>query len=187
MFRIFLSILFFSFSLHIQASSRWTLHKIPGAYCGDGSEYHVYVTKGHSRKVAVGFEGGGACWNYSTCFGPMKLTSLSLSKSNPVNDGILSPESPINDFMVLYIPYCTGDVHTGQHLARYSGKTVNHFGKENVERVIEYVTQQNIIKWESLQNIMVYGHSAGAIGALLHVATIDPLVTNAESKILTHR
>jgi hypothetical protein len=101
------------------ASRNWERIPIPGAMCGDGNEYALQVSRGDPNKIAFEFMGGGACWSFSTCFGPTPLTII---HELPVILGLggfksHSPaKSPVADYTMVYFPYCTGDVHIGDHV-----------------------------------------------------------------------
>ena len=55
----------------LQADARqWKKVMIPGAQCGSGAPYAVWIDKKSKSKLAIEFMGGGACWSAATCFGP---------------------------------------------------------------------------------------------------------------------
>src|SRR5438552_1818275 len=57
----------------------WQKVEMPGAQCGNGSQYKFFVHKTSSPNVMFFFEGGGACWDYDTCSGRAGI----LGASNP--------------------------------------------------------------------------------------------------------
>jgi hypothetical protein len=50
------------------ASREWRKIEVPGAVCGDGQGYSIFVSPGNPRKIAFDVMGGGACWSASTCY-----------------------------------------------------------------------------------------------------------------------
>ena len=96
----------------------WVKYQVPGAVCGNGDAYNIFIRKGNPQKLAFGFSGGGACWNYNTCFGPIPYTSLQPTENVNLEEGIFTPDlkkSALGDFTQIYFPYCTGDVFLGTH------------------------------------------------------------------------
>src|SRR5262245_50801393 len=47
----------------------WEKVELPGTYCGDGSQYKLFVHRTASPNLVFYLEGGGACWDYDTCSG----------------------------------------------------------------------------------------------------------------------
>jgi hypothetical protein len=48
----------------------WTRIKIPGAKCGDGRDYEIFIDKKSESNWIFEFTPGGVCWSASTCYGP---------------------------------------------------------------------------------------------------------------------
>lgn len=117
----------------------------PGcAFAGD--DYSFYFKKGKSDKLVILFNGGGACWNSTTCLAsltspsPSYVPSDDLPSNDPMlRDGILSlsnPDNPYKDWSIAFLPYCTGDIHFGSKDTVYptgptSGQTIRHHGFDN--------------------------------------------------------
>ncbi len=117
----------------------------PGcAFAGD--DYSFYFKKGKSDKLAILFNGGGACWNSTTCLAslnspaPSYVPSDEFANSNPLlQDGMLNlsnPDNPYKDWNIAFLPYCTGDIHFGSKDTLYptgpsSGQTIRHRGFDN--------------------------------------------------------
>ena len=135
----------------------WQTVELPtatGASCSDGSPYRFFVNRTpFSNKTVVVFEGGGACWDQDSC-----TTSSLLGASNPNGIPTDYMSSPIAQLMtpmtsrlsllgtvqtqqwnIVYMPYCTGDVHTGNKVGVYSEidpdnpKVYHHRGALNTE------------------------------------------------------
>ena len=41
--------------------------------CSDGSDYWIYSKKGNSDNLIIHFQGGGACWDDTSCTSPLAL------------------------------------------------------------------------------------------------------------------
>jgi hypothetical protein len=100
------------------------------------------------------------------------------------NDGIGdvdNPANPFRDWSFVYIPYCTGDVHSGANdyaypddlgfhlIPDFNQWTIRHRGKVNFRVVLQWI-QDNFTT--APDKIFVTGSSAGAYGALLNFADI---------------
>ncbi len=117
----------------------------PGcAFAGD--DYSFYFKKGKSDKLVILFNGGGACWNSTTCLAslnspaPSYVPSDEYPNSDPtLQDGILNlanPDNPYKDWSIAFLPYCTGDIHFGSKDTVYPAgpgltQTIRHHGFDN--------------------------------------------------------
>ena len=145
--------------------------------CSDGSDYWIYTKKGNSQNLIIHFQGGGACWDDASCTSPFILnpkTGFYFPKINEwlfkafFSHGILKNDldiNPFKDWNIVFIPYCTGDLHIGNTENRYIDddgkmKIVNHNGRNNVMKALEWaksnVTDNN--------KILISGESAGGVG-----------------------
>ena len=145
---------------------------IPGAACGDGTQYNVYIRRGSASKVLMHFEGGGACWNKGTCFGKVRFTAL--EDSPGINGttylGNHIGENPFQEYTYVYMPYCTGDMHGGKHIATYGkNKQVHHVGRHNVTRALAYIEENDKQLISRADNLVIYGESAGALGVMFNL------------------
>lgn len=166
----------------------WNAIEIPGAKCGNGSTYKVWVhKKENTTKLAIELMGGGACWSKETCFGTklrawifplLAFPKLSVFSSE-------DPElSPAYDASMIYFPYCTGDVHVGDHVANYQGHLIYHWGKRNVELSLKYLQENHIINFNEVSHLMVYGGSAGALGGLAHAKLFASYIPKQATKTM---
>ncbi|MGZ6309473.1 MAG: pectin acetylesterase-family hydrolase [Bdellovibrionota bacterium] len=176
----------FSFSPAFAGGGRaWKSIAIDGAFCGDGSAYHVFVSPGDPHRVAVDLMGGGACWSFDSCLGPDPHAWIHSVPRVLESGGLVSedPEvSPVAGFTMVYFPYCTGDVHVGAHVARYGLTSVHHEGRTNVERALAQLVSAGVLDPPGVQEFVMYGASAGAIGALFHVFTMEAIFGGARLK-----
>lgn len=166
-------------------SYAWREVQLPGTVCGDGSPYRFYFYSSGSPNLLFFFEGGGACWDYDTCSG--RAGVLGAAHPNGIPAGYISsfqpkyvspivngadPGIPLRSrkdlvtkgWSIVYMPYCTGDVHIGNNVATYvdpSGQqpplTWRHAGYTNTLAAIDYVKSQV----PAPQKLLVSGFSAG--------------------------
>jgi hypothetical protein len=167
---------------------QWEKILVPGGVCADGNPYHIFVSPKNPAKVTFDFMGGGACWNTATCYGPTPLT-LAHPLPFPIEfEGFESDNpahSPASDQTIVYFPYCTGDNHAGAHTATYfPNMKVHHKGKLNFEASLKLISEKKIIDFDIVEKFTMYGSSAGALGALMHTATVEPLLKPETDKIV---
>ncbi|MEY4354094.1 MAG: hypothetical protein RLZZ609_2335 [Cyanobacteriota bacterium] len=172
------------------------------------STYSYYFRKGTADGLVVFFNGGGACWNSATCSKPRLAgdkaffsgkddqTMVGVYKAEllpgdgPARMGGLldrtNPQNPVRDWSMLFVPYCTGDVHSGSATATYTfpdtGKpfTIEHRGWDNMQVILPWL-RANAPKPSRL---LVSGSSAGAYGAATHFTALRTLYPNARAVYL---
>ena len=159
----------------------WVKIEPPGVVCGNNSQYKIFANfSAKSDNLVVVFEPGGACWDYDSCTGKNGVRGA----ANP--DGlkddhwkfaqIISPflsrfdeTSPTLDWNMVYIPYCTGDVHTGNKVATYASAgspdvTFHHDGHAAVQKVVSWLDES----FTHVPKLLVTGCSAGGVGAAVN-------------------
>ncbi|MGA7756890.1 MAG: pectin acetylesterase-family hydrolase [Ilumatobacteraceae bacterium] len=143
----------------------WT--SIPGGddcRCSDGSPFEIWERPADPTKVMLYFEGGGACFSAATCvpFIPTYTRNLELGVA-PDRGGVFdetNPENPIADYSIVYVPYCTGDVHLGDSVTEYSDTvTVDHNGFPNADKGLQTV----LANYPDVEQLLVAGSSGGSI------------------------
>lgn len=194
-------------------------------YPGTDSKFSFWTKPGKSKNLAVFFEGGGACWDNLTCTFPIDDAVAQLNttpgvpaaaqipqffvpaidaNTNPANyDGIFkadNPKNPIKDWTMVYIPYCTGDLHTGSTTKNYfsaraavrqsplaaalpplpTAFPIEHRGFDNFMVVLDWM-KKNVDK---PKNVLVTGTSAGGYGATANFPWIERTFRNAHTYVL---
>ena len=161
------------------AYDEWVKIELPDTYCSDGSQYKFFVNWHEGADdVMINFEPGGACWDYESCSGDFGL----LGAANP--DGIPddhmttwsifsplvrrdSPQNPMREWNMVFLPYCTGDVHTGSKVSEYLSPdgtqtlTYRHVGHDNMLKVSEWLGWQ----FPGTDQMLAGGCSAGGAGS----------------------
>lgn len=166
------------------AGKTFTYNPTCSARPGADSTFAFFVRPGTSGKLLVNFMGGGACWHSHNCLGDSStLTYISeLGALNMATLQIAQPQvamgildnanaaNPFKDDTVVFIPYCTGDIHWGQQNKSYAdpvtGATheIRHRGFENFLSVLAYLKQY--YPPAQTQSVFVIGQSAGGYGAI---------------------
>lgn len=175
-----------SLTFQVAHARKWKKVAIPGAKCGDGMPYKVFVDLKSKSKLALEFMGGGACWSTATCYGPNLRAWVHPLPRIPNFSTLTTGKSFLNNHSLVYFPYCTADVFAGRHVAKYGlGAKVHHKGFSNVEKALEYLSTTKKINFEKVDDVTLYGASAGAIASLIHSKTINPyLRTDIKKTIL---
>ena len=162
-----------------------------GAVCGNGSPYKFFVNRvANTRNTIVYMEGGGACWDYASCTGqtgirgarnPNGIADDYMSLLNP-GASLVSPfvtrVSPFEavktqNWNMVYVPYCTGDIYSGDRVAVYADPTNanpplvwHHNGVRNTRAVISWL-KDNLPRPTQMLST---GCSAGGAGSLTNYA-----------------
>ncbi len=170
---LFLALPLVLFGQAANASKRvWQEINIPGAYCGNGQPYAVFYSPGSEETaLAVVLQGGGVCWDGPTCY--TRITSdIWKDKKVKEHEGLMSADPAVSSLAktpILYLPYCTGDIFSGEYVRWYTQQfPVFHFGRHNLKRSFEFLNQQGVLKIPKRERLVLYGYSAGALGLLMN-------------------
>jgi len=151
------------------------------------SQFYFFAKGGSANKLVVYFEGGGACWKTLNCiYESTTNTGVGATLETLAGrDGIAdfdNEDNPFRDWNIVYIPYCTGDVHAGANdydypddlgfhlLPEFNHWKIRHRGKVNFRVVLKWIQDTFTA---SPDKIFVTGSSAGAYGALLNFPDIQ--------------
>ncbi|MFO0584237.1 MAG: pectin acetylesterase-family hydrolase [Anaeromyxobacter sp.] len=156
----------------------WSWVPVDGARCEDGTPTGVAVSPGAGPDLVVFLNGGGACWDWLSCyvldlaatgpFGEAEFRALGTSRlPGSILDRTL-PGNPYADASLVFVPYCTGDVHAGVRVATYTGaegaRAYHHVGRLNLEAALPRLAAT----FPSPRRLVVAGSSAGGFGSLLN-------------------
>lgn len=144
--------------------------------CAFDSPFHFFAKRGATNNLLIYYQGGGACWNRVTC-GDLFTFDFSVDPAGPDNPNNLpspagfanlsDPRNPFRDWSIVFVPYCTGDLHFGDADREYVGSpnvTVYHRGYHNA-RVVEKWAREHFVNPDE---VFVTGTSAGAYGAVFN-------------------
>jgi len=141
--------------------------------CGNGSPWVFFVKRGSVNKTLMYYQGGGACWNYLTCTLPTYKTTTGPG-DNPANfqsgfANLNNPDNPFKDWNVVFVPYCTGDVHWGDRVVEHAAGplrsvTIRHKSFTNAQ-VAEKWAREHFVNPDQ---VFVTGSSAGSYGAVVN-------------------
>ncbi len=157
----------------------WTWFDIPGARCGDGSATGIGVNPhAGATHLLIYLQGGGACFDATTCWGasPTASNMTGYGASDFATDltkGLAlfqrgNTGNPWNDADLVFVPYCTGDIHAGATVASFTvnnaPKPTYFYGGHNVDADLASLA----LSFKSLTHIWLSGVSAGGFGSFLN-------------------
>lgn len=161
-------------------SDEWSWVEVAGARCSDGSPTGLAVNPAPAASEDSIFllflAGGGACWGDGdfACStgvaepGPYGAAELRRDLDARLLEGTILDRTilgtPFAGATLVYVPYCTGDVHWGASAEDLvGGGEWLHAGKANLVADVAWL-EANLPAPEKL---VVAGSSAGGFGALL--------------------
>lgn len=201
------------------APAGWDWYPIDGTVCRDKSGAGIFVHRGTANQLVIFLEGGGACSNVGFCrFNPKNVNEALAGDGSTVlgsaggavagrrqQPGIYTVDgggapagifdttnsaNPFKDWSMVYIPYCTGDVHFGTMAdATVPGTpggdprdlTVHQFlGYRNMEKFIGRI----VPTFSSVTRVVVTGSSAGSFGAALNFSMIQDSFGNTPVTVI---
>lgn len=164
----------------------WSQIDAPDGICLYGADYSFFVhpPEQATNKLMVYFQGGGACWDGLSCgtvggfASQYDVTSDELDWYQNGYFNFENPDNPVADYNIVFVPYCTGDVHTGDNVMTFDVPleaesdletvTANFKGHHNAQIVLDWV-YENFLEPEQ---VFISGCSAGGYGAVSQTSFI---------------
>ncbi len=149
-----------------------------------------------SRDVVMFLQGGGACWDFFTCggaapvfdktalagpFGPEQFARNIYNKypNSWIRRGNLPPS--LRDATIIFVPYCTGDVHGGDRVTTYSPSvTWHHVGHANIKAFLRRLGPT----FPDPRKLVIAGASGGGFGSLANYTTFRAQWPNAKGYLV---
>jgi hypothetical protein len=159
---------------------------VPGGdcQCADGSEFSFWVREANPDKVVFYLQDGGACFSAETCAPGSDLYQTTVAEGPTGEGGIFDfadARNPFADYSVVYVPYCTGDVHLGNTTTEYApGLTVQHKGYVNGIAALDHLAAT----LPGATEVVVVGESAGSVAAPLYGGLISDRLPDARITVL---
>ena len=177
----------------VAPANAWTWIPVEGAVCSDGSPTGIGVNPGPDpSKIIVYLDGGGACGDYSTCFeahtatlGPYGKAEFDARAAHFEKPFVRSSSNnAFTDYTLVFIPYCTADLHAGIRTLTYTSGSgsavVHHNGHINVLRDLDRVAAT----WPSVKKLVFAGASGGGYGALINYGDARERWPSAKSYLI---
>lgn len=179
-------------------AGEWTRISTGGqTSCLYGTDYAFFVrpAPAPTDKLMVYFQGGGACWDGATCGAIGRFASVyEVPEGFPAShsSGIFDfdhPQNPVADYHTVFVPYCSGDVFTGDRVVTFDVPPeagldsdtieVNFRGEANTEAVLDWV----YANLSGPEQVFVTGCSAGGYGATFYAPDV---MANYEDSRVVH-
>lgn len=148
---------------------------VPGGdtLCARGSPYAFFTRAANPAKLLIYFQGGGACWDAATCAPiPAAFDDVVLGDEiNAYSTGIFNfanGENPLADYSTVFVPYCTGDWHTGSTTVAYGEQTIHHNGYANATATLNWT----FANFPAPDEVVISGCSAGSYASIYYTPTI---------------
>ena len=159
----------------------WSYVPVPGAVCGNGSQAVIGVNPhAGASELLVIMQGGGACWNKANCIDDPEAAHINEDYTRAIFNSELgtirmlswddrsAALNPFRTSTIVYVPYCTGDLHAGDAEQVYDpampAQITHHRGGHNIELFLDAMSSA----WPGLAQIRVVGFSAGGYGTQLN-------------------
>jgi hypothetical protein len=160
---------------------QWSWVNFPDSFCDDGTPTGIGIRPSStSSNVLIFMNGGGACWDWDSCvvfntsthgpFGSAQFAQL----AGGLDSGAFSTSNANNvfrDWNMIFVPYCTGDVHGGDNVATYARgdemRQFFHVGRANYLAFAKRLAAT----FPSPAKLVLSGSSAGGFGASFNYVT----------------
>ncbi|MCA1807107.1 MAG: pectinacetylesterase family protein [Actinobacteria bacterium] len=140
--------------------------------CVDGDPYMYFARKGTSNNVLMYYQGGGACWDKTSCYDVPGSTCSRTATLADSPDGSTTgfadynnPSNPFADWNIVFVTYCTCDVHWGDRFKSYGpGQQGRHYGRVNAALAEKFAREHFV----DPDRVFSTGSSAGSYGAIMN-------------------
>jgi Pectinacetylesterase len=160
-------------------ANNWSWVPFNDAFCGDGSTVGIGINPSSTgSRVLIYLEGGGACYDETTCYALGTAANFSGGYSQAqfnaeaastsylaLPGGFFdrtAPANPFKDYSYVYVPYCTGDVHSGNNVVTLGAHTAHFVGFNNMKAYLSRLYPT----FRAADRVVLAGSSAGGFGAL---------------------
>ena len=182
--------------VEVEEQEEWVWVPFPTSKCGNGQPTGVGVNlTDRSSDVVFFLQGGGACWDTNTCFvvnsavnintgyGELRFEAEPARGIGPFDRE--DPENPFKDASYVFVPYCTGDLFSGNNVQSYevlgTQREVHHVGAANMQLYLDRFSET----FTGERKILLMGSSAGGYGAQLSYHAFADAFPEAELHVLS--
>ncbi len=159
----------------------WAWVPFADSACGNGAPTGIGVNRStRSNRMVIFLMGGGGCWDALTCH----LLNTAANLNTGYGEANFTREingarafyifnrddarSPFRDATLVFVPYCTGDIHGGNNVITYTAggqsRTTYHVGARNMESYLARLARS----FPRTDRVWLMGSSAGGYGAGIH-------------------
>ena len=177
--------------------NQWTWVDVPGSLCANGTPTGFGINPAADPTTLLLFlQGGGACWDDISCLGPVPTSfyvATGYDRLAFVTDALrpvmlplqrATPGNPWRQMNMVYVPYCTGDVHAGDRVAHYSflGRQMDfhHVGARNLDLFLARIRAT----FPQVRRVWLAGDSAGGFGVALNMDRVQRALPSARVDVV---
>jgi hypothetical protein len=127
------------------------------------SDFGFQVIPGDDDKLLIFFQGGGACWSEATTDADFCTTDAKPASLTGAFDRT-DPSNPFQNYTIVHVLYCSGDLHAGNVTRPYNDKAgvpVQQRGFYNTQSVIDWIHANFKSQFSK---VVLSGCSAGSLG-----------------------
>jgi hypothetical protein len=153
---------------------QWYWVPVAGSACGNGTSAGFAInTTAKSKEVVIFLMGGGGCYSAQTCGGTQPTAAnlngydankaameLGFFMQGSIFDRA-SASNPLRDATYVFVPYCTGDFHSGNTVAAYG---THHVGFANLTAYLAKLAPA----YCDASRVVLAGSSAGGFGSVFN-------------------
>lgn len=155
---------------------RWIWKDVAGAKCASGTATGFGINAhADSRKLLIYLEGGGSCDDMDTCwihpkalnmdgYGSAEFATEPKLKNYVIFDRDAESGNPFADANMVFVPYCTGDYHSGYLMQSLRGggtsKDTYFWGARDLDLFLQKI--KNVLP--NVDQVWLVGTSAGGVG-----------------------
>jgi hypothetical protein len=154
--------------------------------CAVDSNYRFFARRAAPDRVLVFFEGGGACTDGRSCdpdgqsaFAGQPTFKATVNVAPPPRAGIFdlgNPDNPFAGYSMVFVSYCTGDVHLGARDTTYTNEDargtrtflIKHRGQVNAMSALQWI----YANFPAPRDIFVTGTSAGGYATPFYASVL---------------
>lgn len=154
----------------------------PGTTCALGTPYAFLYQMGDPREVMIYFQGGGVCWDATTCDPAGRLYKPVVGRNErPFDGGMLSltnADNPVHEYTKVFVPYCTGDFHLGARTVVYNAPAtatdsarrfeIHHNGVANAQAALDWLFAHATAP----EVVLVAGASSGSVPTPVYAVAV---------------
>lgn len=163
----------------VAPADTWTWVPISGSKCASGTETGIGIRlKPQSRRALIYLQGGGSCSRADNCWTTPTATNLpGYGAADFAGEPTLQQlfyfdvragtDNPFADQTLVFVPYCTGDAHSGT-MVRDLGRPTHFNGANNLRLALARLA----VTLPGLERVTLVGTSAGGAGTTINYARV---------------
>lgn len=157
-------------------NNKWAWQDVPESKCASGTPTGFGISPhAGSTRLVIYLEGGGSCYDMDTCWiDPKAANTAGYGKTEFTNEPKLKnylifnrdPNSgnPFADANMAFVPYCTGDYHSGYNMRTLRGdgtsKDTYFWGGKDMDLFLTKIRA----RFPDITQVWLVGTSAGGVG-----------------------